>query len=245
MAYEFESFHRNIPDEELLDDLRRTALASERESMTTREYDAIGKFRSSTITARFGAWTEACAKAGLLLGFSPKNPSEEDLFRNIEEVWIKLGRQPRYREIRKPLSKFTISPYRTRYDTWENALAAFVTYINEADTSSEAKNETSSIDPEVIQRAMEPKVIQRGPRKPERRLMIQVLMRDKGICQHCRLETVTDGRIDYHIDHIKPWAKGGLTVLENLQVLCSRCNLIKGDLDLTSSTIIEAQNVEA
>ena len=31
--------------------------------------------------------------------------------------------------------------------------------------------------------------------------------------------------------HIIPWAKGGETTLENLQVLCSDCNATLGDLD--------------
>jgi len=32
-----------------------------------------------------------------------------------------------------------------------------------------------------------------------------------------------------HFDQIKPWSKGGETVLENLQVLCAKHNLAKGD----------------
>ncbi|NER96676.1 MAG: HNH endonuclease [Symploca sp. SIO1B1] len=30
-------------------------------------------------------------------------------------------------------------------------------------------------------------------------------------------------------DHIVPFAHGGLTTWENLQLLCPRCNLSKGD----------------
>ncbi|MGH6770170.1 MAG: HNH endonuclease [Xanthobacteraceae bacterium] len=32
-----------------------------------------------------------------------------------------------------------------------------------------------------------------------------------------------------HVDHILAFAKGGRTVLENLQTLCEACNLGKGD----------------
>ena len=36
-------------------------------------------------------------------------------------------------------------------------------------------------------------------------------------------------RIYLQVDHIKPMAKGGLTVPENLQILCRACNMRKGD----------------
>jgi hypothetical protein len=31
-----------------------------------------------------------------------------------------------------------------------------------------------------------------------------------------------------HGDHIKPWIRGGLTIMTNLQALCGSCNLRKG-----------------
>ena len=34
-----------------------------------------------------------------------------------------------------------------------------------------------------------------------------------------------------HGDHIKPWSKGGATERENLQMLCSECNLKKSAYD--------------
>ena len=60
------------------------------------------------------------------------------------------------------------------------------------------------------------------------RLKVQVLMRDSNKCKLCGT-TVTGENIDF--DHIKPWSKGGETVLENVQVLCASHNLAKGDLE--------------
>ena len=34
------------------------------------------------------------------------------------------------------------------------------------------------------------------------------------------------------IDHIVPWADGGETVMENLQLLCERCNGGKSNLPM-------------
>jgi len=65
-------------------------------------------------------------------------------------------------------------------------------------------------------------------RFPSERLKVQVLMRDGNKCRLCGI-IVTGANI--HFDHIKPWSKGGETVLENLQVLCELHNLAKGTLE--------------
>ncbi|MCL4507775.1 MAG: HNH endonuclease [Chloroflexi bacterium] len=36
--------------------------------------------------------------------------------------------------------------------------------------------------------------------------------------------------MELHVDHILAWSKGGETVLENLQTLCSVCNLGKSNV---------------
>lgn len=56
-------------------------------------------------------------------------------------------------------------------------------------------------------------------------LRAAVIERDGFVCQLC------DGEVepgDIHLDHIKPYSKGGPTTLSNLQVTHSRCNLEKG-----------------
>ena len=48
-----------------------------------------------------------------------------------------------------------------------------------------------------------------------------VYERQKGLCPNC------DGKFKFEEmegDHIKPWKEGGITVLENLQMLCRPCN---------------------
>lgn len=38
-----------------------------------------------------------------------------------------------------------------------------------------------------------------------------------------------DGFLELHGDHIVPWAKGGRTIWNNLQLLCGSCNLRKSN----------------
>ena len=47
-----------------------------------------------------------------------------------------------------------------------------------------------------------------------------------GICPYCKKHFEFSQMAG---DHIVPWSKGGKTVLENLQMLCTECNLAKSD----------------
>ena len=49
--------------------------------------------------------------------------------------------------------------------------------------------------------------------------------RQLGICPMCGGHYDRD---QMHGDHIVPWSKGGKTTLENGQMLCRDCNLLKG-----------------
>lgn len=55
-----------------------------------------------------------------------------------------------------------------------------------------------------------------------------VLERDSFSCKACG-RNPRDHHINLHVDHIHPIAKGGKTIIENLQTLCQDCNLAKSD----------------
>ncbi len=60
-------------------------------------------------------------------------------------------------------------------------------------------------------------------------LRYEVLKRDGFRCVKCGRSPAIETEVILHIDHIHPWAKGGETTIENLQTLCSKCNLGKSD----------------
>ena len=63
------------------------------------------------------------------------------------------------------------------------------------------------------------------------RLRFLVMKRDNFKCCMCGRSPATTPNLELHIDHIKPWSKGGETVIENLQTLCADCNLGKSNLE--------------
>jgi diadenosine tetraphosphate (Ap4A) HIT family hydrolase len=72
-------------------------------------------------------------------------------------------------------------------------------------------------------------------------LYYRVLKESGGRCALCG---ATKKDRPLHVDHIKPRSKGGKTVYENLQTLCSKCNLSKGNKDGTDFRIPIKSDIE-
>jgi 5-methylcytosine-specific restriction endonuclease McrA len=110
---------------------------------------------------------------------------------------------------------------------WRKALEKFVEFVNKEETPIiKDESEESRIDnlqPEFIKK-------HKTKRNISWRLRFIVMRRDNFKCRGCGRSPARDPKIVLHVDHIIPWTKGGETVLDNLQTLCSICNLGKGDL---------------
>jgi Homing endonuclease associated repeat/HNH endonuclease len=223
MKFELKPYNRNTPNQELLDDLKNVASRLGREKITRSKYDENGKYSSGTFERRFGNWNKALEKAGLQINVQ-RDISDLELFENIEGVWLQLGRQPLYIEIKQPLSKYSTTPYEKRFGSWLKALEDFVAFIN---TDYEQKVEINENISDKSQN-VEIEFKHKTKRQPSERLKVQVLMRDGNKCRLCGCLVTGD---NIHFDHIKPWSKGGETVLENIQVLCEMHNLAKGNLN--------------
>lgn len=222
MKFELDNYNRNTPDETLIADLKCVAKDLGK-SPTIDEYNERGTYHATTITRHFGNWFKALEIAGLEKTRSQLNISEEELFKNIEEVWLKLGRQPRYQEIQKPLSKYSAGTYDNRFGSFRKALEAFVVYMNaEEAVSSEEGIKSFQIEPVAKHKTR---------RDINWRLRFLVMRRDNFKCKNCGRSPATNPSAILHVDHIKAWTNGGETILENLQTLCSVCNIGKSDLE--------------
>jgi hypothetical protein len=209
----------SVTDEELIEDLKRVENLINPKKVTQKTYNEFGKFSSTTINERF-KWNIALEKAGLNISLV-QNITEEDLFKNLEHVWVALGGQPGRRDMIKPNSKYSERPYLNKYGTWRKALEAFIGHIN-----IDKKPTPSIVENEVFIEKKDTSLKHQTKRDISERLKVKVLIRDGNKCRLCG-KTVTGD--DIHFDHIMPWSKGGETVFENIQVLCAPHNLAKGD----------------
>ena len=236
---------KRISDDECFSDLRRVAAVTHSSTVSYTDYQKYGKYSCELIFKRFGEWDNALVAAGLeVTGMARKRICEQELFDEIERMWRLLGRQPTSTDIIKDgVSKYSIDTYKRRFGGWRKALEAFVAYINEgvdttsederiSDKASEGDKPTTEKDITRTEQDSSPiKSAHRTSRGVTTRMRFLVMKRDNFKCCMCGASPAKDPSVELHIDHIVPWSKGGETVIDNLQTLCSKCNLGKSDLE--------------
>lgn len=218
--YQLEPLHRNTPDEELLDDLKRVALALGARTVSISQYNDDGRFNASSLQRRFGSWRHSLERAGLE---QPRytNWSEEELFNNLVEVWAHFGRQPRLEQMTSRTSRISGDTYRRRFGGWRKALQAFVLWANETERAP-----ALGVAPQIDQR-------HRTPRNINYRLRFLVMRRDNFKCRITGRSPATDPTVILEVDHVVPWDEGGETEFDNLQTLAKDINIGKSNLGMS------------
>lgn len=309
MKFELNAYHRNVSEEELLDDLKRVADLYQKNTITRDEYKKYGKYGTNTFTRRFGGWNSAVERCGLRVnekqryaakatytapfvtdeeliadllrvskalgknqfssgeyqkqGIYSKDTyfkhfgswnnslaaanlqpyshvpgrkiSSEDLFQEIERIWILLGRQPTSSDIQKGVSQYSLNTFTRHFGSWRSTLESFVAYISNSESAAPNNDENTGaednrkpIDKENV--AKESKTEHATQREPGYRLRFIVMKRDNFMCRMCGASPAKDPSVELHVDHIVPWSRGGESTLDNLQTLCKKCNLGKSDI---------------
>lgn len=213
MDFKLRTDARYFDDKELLKDIKRVARFLKKKDLSRVEYDEYGKFHSATIYRRFNGWNNALKQSGLKSRFEP-NISNEELFDNLEIVWRTIGIQPSLAQMDNSPSKYSNITYRRRFGSWIKACKTFIKY--------------KKGDPEFIKAINFEKVKSRTISEKKR---LKILKRDNYKCIKCGRSPATHVNIALHIDHIKPFSKGGDSNIDNLQTLCNKCNLGKSNAE--------------
>ena len=236
------SFRVNASNDDIIKDVIRVKNIYKKDTITRQEYDAYGVFRGGTLFRHGMTWNQILQMCGLELNEN-RNISNENIFAEIERLWIKLGRQPTTTDIRNGESIYSLNTFTRHFGGWRNALIAFIKLVNEKDEQDPVADEQNPavteipLNPSLPESALIVQDVETGdtqkhktPREPNLRLRFKVLQRDQFRCCSCGASPAKDPGVELHVDHIFPWSKGGEKVLENLQTLCSRCNGGKSNL---------------
>lgn len=220
MKFEYKEYNKKASKDDLISDIKGVNEELKKSSLSIAEYDDYGLYSSSTIIRKFGSWNQALELAGL--GHRNRFFTTEELFENIEKVWIAKRKQPVRRDMdEKNLSYISSGAYLRKFGKWSTALKEFINYINQ-DT-------TNLVDDTLLHK--KDAHHHKTKRDVNLSLRFKVMQRDSFKCSICGTSPAVDSSVALHIDHIKPYSKGGETIIDNLQTLCSRCNWGKGNIE--------------
>lgn len=227
--------YKSISSEDLIADIRRVANMHNTVTLNSKVYSQSGEFSVTACSKRFGSWDKALIVAGL----SPnkdvpgKRIVDADMLYEIERIWIQLGRQPTSTDINRGISKYSLHAYTSHFGSWRKALETFVDYISSDthDNNSEERQLQHREQSTNIQTKLN-QDLHSTHREVNLRLRFLVMQRDNFKCCICGASPAKDPLVVLHIDHVVPWSKGGETTMDNIQTLCSKCNLGKSDLEI-------------
>lgn len=231
--------NKKVENDELLADVKRVATELGVQTIHSGEYSKYGKYSKDTCLRRYKTWNNVLEAAGLIPydQVAGKKISQENLFIEIERLWILLGRQPTTTDIVNGISKYSLNAFTHHFGGWRAALEAFVQWINSENSelidsdalSYEKPLKSNSIN--AISKSETASPTHKTNRNINLRLRFLVMKRDNFKCCLCGASPAKDPSVELHIDHIKPWSKGGETTIDNLRTLCSKCNFGKSNME--------------
>lgn len=234
MEYRFER-HRidKIPRDRLVAELVRVARERDYVTFGKREFDELATVSSNSVMREFGSWVNAIdflslelEKLGITL--RPKHRgyfTKTECFDELERVWKYLGHRPSKIEWESASPVISYKTYIRYFGGWTNACLSFL----------EVRGHGSlHIDPPASAGlASTARELQAPDNKPlpsrniAAGLRLRVYERDRFRCVFCGRSPITSLEVQLHVDHVVPFSHGGKTTIENLQTLCSDCNLGK------------------
>ncbi len=217
----------------ILAELRRVAKHYDFQYFTGRQFDRVAvNCKKTTVINNFGSWEAALRAAGLASAPTRKPRKdlvpETELFAELERVWRLKGHRPSRTEWEASNPRFSYTTYKTRFKGWTNACVRFIEFKSGEPLTGPTSSHVQAAAPSESNAQIPPS---RRRNIPDR-LRLRVLIRDGFSCVYCGRSPATERGVSLHMDHKIPFSAGGETVFENLQTLCQKCNLGKGDAKL-------------
>jgi Homing endonuclease associated repeat/HNH endonuclease len=223
-----------IPQDRVLDELKRVAEAQGYVEFGKRHFDASNAtgISASTVVRTYGSWSKAIASLrlalqehGVTLKRRTRSPfTEQKLFDELERIWRQLGHRPSRNEWEAAEPRISYNTYQRHFNGWVNACLAFIEHKMGAPIHADTDE---AVAPDEATEVAIPQRSRSIPLKTR----LDVLGRDNFRCVLCGGSPATDVGVVLYLDHMKPFSKGSTHDLENLRTLCADRNLGKSNRD--------------
>lgn len=126
MDFKLNEYHRNVSDEELIEDVRRIAKRLGKDSLTIADYKANGgKYNHTTVSRRFGSWVALLQKCNLAPHCSQiKVISKEEMISDLQLVANKVNKTRLNSSEYALHGKYSKGLFFRKFGSWNNALIA-------------------------------------------------------------------------------------------------------------------------
>lgn len=198
-----------MTDDELIGEMRRIRALTGRDVLTAKDFNNHSITHADAIRHRFGSWKAALDKATIRQAELGKRYTDQQCFENMVALWTHYGRQPQYRELKRPPSTVGPKAYVLRWGSWRKALAAFVEWAN-AEEQDEPEADSASVEQSqpTAQRPLEKPLKARLSREDRHevplKLKWKVHLRDRFRCLACGKSPANDLTVELHADHVFP-----------------------------------------
>jgi hypothetical protein len=228
-----------ISREKMITELGKAAKHFNYVDFKQTDFDKVAGISNYTVYREFGSWEKALLflaehlkKQGINFNIATRRESysEQEMFVEMERIWRMLEHRPSRDEWTGASPTISYDTLYRHFGGWTNACLKFIEY-----KSGENVTEDSGVVKVSEGAYPEVKLAKPLSHKPVKTrtiplsLRVKVLSRDKFRCVYCGKSPATDAGTILHIDHIKPFSKGGESTLDNLQTLCQDCNLGKSN----------------
>lgn len=196
---------KNIPDEELIDEIRRLRRLIGRPPCG-HEMNKLGKFSANIYQRRFGSWNDSLKEAGLDINKRRRIP-RQDLIDELHRLEERIGKSPTSQDMDKK-GKYGWTTYISRFGSWNEALEEAGLSLNQEKGTLDRKSDVKYF----------------GDNWDNRRE--DILKRDSFRCRICGRNP---GKLSvHHIDPRRNYSKeqsDEMNRKENLITLCRRCHI--------------------
>ncbi|MDR0437053.1 MAG: HNH endonuclease [Bacteroidales bacterium] len=219
--------NQKISTEEIIEELKKVSKKLNSKSFSRKDF-ITNSDMSQFVFKRENSFNKLMKQAGLDIPLKSRKYTDDDRFENLLNVWTHYGRQPNYAEMKNEPSIVGPKAYVIRWGSWTKALIAFIEKVN-SDISVEITSEIKSAENENVEKLEHKKNSKEDRREIPLGLRFTIIKRDGYKCVICGRSPNTTFGIEFHIDHIIPFSKGGKTREGNLRTLCNECNIGKSN----------------